>query len=121
MVVFFGDHQPPLKNAFYEMLYGKKLSERTTEEVMKQYATPFFLWTNYDIPEQEYVVISPNFLGVLTAQMAGLALTGYMEFLSQLYEVLAGITPVGIVTADGEFLTEEELNEEQQELSLIHI
>ena len=40
MVVFFGDHQPPLKNAFYEQLYGKKLSERTTEEVMQQYAHP---------------------------------------------------------------------------------
>ncbi len=35
LIVFFGDHQPPLKNAFYEQLYGKKLSERTTEEVMR--------------------------------------------------------------------------------------
>ena len=26
LIVFFGDHQPPLKNAFYEQLYGKKLS-----------------------------------------------------------------------------------------------
>ena len=114
MIVFFGDHQPPLKNAFYELLYGKKLSQRTTEEVMKQYITPFFIWTNYDIEEQEDVVISPNFLGVLTAQMAGLPLTGYMNFLSQLYEVLPAITPVGLVTAQGEFLTEDELNEEQQ-------
>lgn len=43
MIVFFGDHQPPLKNAFYEQLYGKPLDQRTTEEVLKQYATPFFL------------------------------------------------------------------------------
>ena len=115
LVVFFGDHQPPLKNAFYEVLYGKKLSERTTEEVMQQYATPFFLWANYDIEEQEDVVISPNYLGVLTAQVAGLPLTGYMNFLSQMYEALPAITPVGILTADGQFLEEEELNEEQQE------
>ena len=115
MVVFFGDHQPPLKNAFYEQLYGKKLSERTTEEVMQQYATPFFIWTNYDIEERQDVVISPNFLGVLTAQMAGLPLTGYMNFLSQLYEVLPVITPVGLISAQGEFLTDEELDEEQQE------
>ena len=114
LVVFFGDHQPPLKNAFYEVLYGKKLSERTTEEVMQQYAVPFFIWANYDIEEQEDVVISPNYLGVLTAQMAGLPLTGYMNFLSQLYEVLPAITPVGLVTAQGEFLTEDELNGEQQ-------
>lgn len=120
MVVFFGDHQPPLKNAFYEQLYGKKLSERTTEEVMQQYATPFFIWTNYDIEERQDVVISPNFLGVLTAQMAGLPLTGYMNFLSQLYEVLPVITPVGLISAQGEFLTEEELNEEQQEWLLTY-
>ena len=114
LVVFFGDHQPPLKNAFYEVLYGKKLSERTTEEVMQQYAVPFFIWANYDIEEQEDVVISPNYLGVLTAQMVGLPLTGYMNFLSQMYEVLPAITPVGFVTADGQFVEEEELNEEQQ-------
>ena len=115
MIVFFGDHQPPLKNAFYEVLYGKPRSERTTEEVMQQYQVPFFIWTNYDIEEQEGLVISPNYLGVLTAQMAGMPLTGFMNFLSQLYEEMPAITPVGIVTADGEYLEREELNEEQQQ------
>lgn len=115
LVVFFGDHQPPLTNAFYEELYGKKLSERTTEEVLQQYAVPFFLWANYDIEARQDVVISPNFLGVLTAQTAGLPLTGYMEFLSELYEVMPAITPVGFVTADGQFLKKSELNQEQQD------
>ena len=115
LVVFFGDHQPPLTNAFYEELYGKKLSERTTEEVLRQYAVPFFIWANYDIQEREDVVISPNFLGVLTAQTAGLPLTGYMEFLADLYEVMPAITPVGFVTADGQFLAKSELSREQQE------
>ena len=115
MIVFFGDHQPPLKNAFYEVLYGKSLSERTTEEVMQQYQVPFFIWTNYDIEEQEGLVISPNYLGVLTAQMAGMPLTCFMNFLSQLYEEMPAITPVGIITADGEYLEREELNEEQQQ------
>ena len=98
MIVFFGDHQPPLKNAFYEQLYGKPLDQRTTEEVLKQYATPFFLWTNYDIQEREDVVLSPNYLGVPTAKAAGLPLTGFMSFLSQLFEELPVITPVGIIT-----------------------
>ena len=115
LVVFFGDHQPPLDNAFYEVLYGKRLSERTTEEVLRQYAVPFFIWANYDIPEQKDVVVSPNFLGVLTAQVAGLPLTGYMEFLSQLYEVMPAVTPVGFITADGRFLKKSELDEQQRE------
>lgn len=115
LVVFFGDHQPPLTNAFYEELYGKKLSERTTQEVLQQYAVPFFLWANYDIEERQDVVISPNFLGVLTAQTAGLPLTGYMEFLADLYEVMPAVTPVGFVTADGQFLKKSELSQEQQD------
>lgn len=114
MVVFFGDHQPSLKNAFYEELYGKKLSERTTEEVLQQYAVPFFIWANYDIEERQNVIISPNYLGVLTAQTAGLPLTGYMNFLAQMYEEIPAITPVGMITKDGACLKREELNEEQK-------
>ena len=116
MIVFFGDHQPPLTNSFYEELYGKKLSERTTEEVLQQYAVPFFIWTNYDIQEEQDVVISPNYLGVLTARLAGLPMTGFMNFLSQLYEELPAVTPVGFVTGDGEYLARSELNEEQRRL-----
>ena len=116
MIVFFGDHQPPLTNSFYEELYGKKLSERTTEEVLRQYAVPFFIWTNYDIQEEQDVVISPNYLGVLTAQLAGLPMTGFMNFLSQLYEELPAVTPVGFITGDGQYLARSELNEEQRRL-----
>ncbi len=115
MIIFFGDHQPPLNNEFYEKLYGKPLDQRTTKEVMMQYAVPFFIWANYDIPEREDLVISPNYLGVLTAQLAGLPMTGYMNFLAQLYQVLPAITPVGFLTPEGEALTRDELNEEQKQ------
>ena len=115
IVVFFGDHQPPLRNAFYEELYGKPLDQRTTEERMQQYAVPFFLWANYDIEERDDVILSPNYLGVLTAEVAGLPLTGYMNFLDQIYEVLPVITPVGIIDSEGNYLKRSELNEEQQD------
>ena len=115
MIVFFGDHQPPLKNAFYEEMYGKTMEERTTEEVLQQYAVPFFIWANYDIEERENVVISPNYLGVLTARAAGLPLTGYMNFLAQMYEELPVITPVGMITGDGKCVKEEDLNDTQQQ------
>ena len=115
IVVFFGDHQPPLKNAFYEELYGKPLDQRTTEERMMQYAVPFFLWANYDIQEREDVILSPNYLGVLTAEVAGLPMTGYMNFLNQIYEVLPVITPVGLIDSQGNYLKRDELNEVQQD------
>lgn len=116
LIVFFGDHQPSLSDEFYESLYGKKLSERTTEEVLKQYAVPFFLWANYDIPEQQNVTISSNFLGMLTAKTAGLPMTGWMNFLSELHTHIPVITPVGFITADGSVAkSADQLSSEQQD------
>lgn len=116
LIVFFGDHQPGLTNAFYEVLYGKKLSERTPEEVLQQHAVPFFIWANYDIPEQSDVVLSTGFLHVLAAKVAGLPMTGWMNFLSELYDHLPVITPVGFITADGTVVrNESDLTKEQQE------
>ena len=65
--------------------------------------------------QTEDVVISPNYLGVLTAKLAGLPLTGYMNFLDQMYAELPAITPVGFVTRDGDFLSKKELSDQQQD------
>jgi len=122
LIVFFGDHQPGLSNAFYEALYGKKLSERTIEEVLRQYAVPFFIWANYDIPERQNVVLSTGFLHVLTAQIAGLPMTGWMNFLADLYEHLPVITPVGFITGNGTAVSDVSglTEEEQQWLQKYH-
>ena len=101
MIVMFGDHQPSLGNDFYEQLYGKPLDERTTEEVLAQYETPFFLWANYDLPEQEGLRISSNYLGTLTRQAAGLPLSGFDVQLRALMEVLPVASTAGYVTAEG--------------------
>ena len=101
LIVFFGDHQPPLGNTFFETLYGKKLDERDPEEVQQAYETPFFIWANYDIPEQDDLRISSNYLGVLAAEVAGLPLTGYQQLLSRLMDVLPVAGTAGYLTADG--------------------
>ena len=101
MIVFFGDHQPPLGNTFFETLYGKKLDERDPEEVQQAYETPFFIWANYDIPERDDLRISSNYLGVLAAEVAGLPLTGYQQLLSRLMDVLPVAGTAGYLTADG--------------------
>lgn len=117
VILFYGDHQPPLSNDLYEDIYGKELDDRTMEEVMTQYETPFFLWANYDIEEQEGLVVGSSFLGVLASQLAGYPQTGYMKFLSALNEEFAAITPVGYVLADGTICAEaDELTEAQQAL-----
>ena len=108
LIVFFGDHQPPLGNTFFETLYGKKLDERDPEEVQQAYETPFFIWANYDIPERDDLRISSNYLGVLAAEVAGLPLTGYQQLLSRLMDVLPVASTAGYVTADGQVTQEVE-------------
>ena len=113
LIVFFGDHQPPLGNTFFETLYGKKLDERDPEEVQQAYETPFFIWANYDIPEQDDLRISSNYLGVLAAEVAGLPLTGYQQLLSRLMDVLPVAGTAGFVTAEGDVYQQaEELPED---------
>ena len=108
LIVFFGDHQPPLGNTFFETLYGKKLDERDPEEVQQAYETPFFIWANYDIPEQDDLRISSNYLGVLAAEVAGLPLTGYQQLLSRLMDALPVASTAGYVTAEGQITQEVE-------------
>lgn len=101
MIVFFGDHQPPLSNEFYEALYGKQLDARTTKEVFQQYAVPFFIWANYDIQEQENVVTSLNYLGVLALQAGNFPLTAFQTYLKDLSEKVPVINTIGFIEADG--------------------
>lgn len=120
MIVFFGDHQPPLGNDFYEELSGKPLDDRTTEEVFQQYGTPFFIWANYDIPEAENVVTTSWGLHLLTAEAANLPLTGYQRFLRQVMDEIPVITPVGYITSDGRYSSENGELLSPAEKQLVH-
>lgn len=110
MIVFFGDHQPPLGNDFYEKLYGKKLDNRTAEEVFQQYEVPFFIWANYDLPEREDVRLSANLLGTLTMDLAGISPTGYQRLHEKLLKALPVNTTVGFEKPDGTLLGDTEEN-----------
>lgn len=117
MVVFFGDHQPSLKKEFLDAISdvedGAKL---TAEQNLQRYAVPFFIWTNYDIPEQRDVVLSSNFLGAKVAQLAGLPRSGWMNFLARLSQRIPVVSPAGYVTADGRVTDDPtELTAEQQQ------
>lgn len=101
MIVFFGDHQPPLGNDFYQMLYKKPLDDRFPKEVMQEYGTPFFIWANYDIPEKTGMKISTNFLGTLTAELAGFPLTNWQKLHAELMNVLPVASTAGFFTSGG--------------------
>lgn len=119
VILFFGDHQPPLSNNLYKDIYGKDLDDRTDEELLAQYVTPFFIWANFDIEEEDDVLIGASFLGNLASQTAGYPQTGWMKFLSHVNETFSSITRIGYTMTDGRILgddMEDSLSEEEREL-----
>lgn len=51
IVVFFGDHQPGFNDALAETSMGIGESEMSIAQVQERFATPYFLWANYDVAE----------------------------------------------------------------------
>lgn len=94
-IVFFGDHQPSLNSNFYPLLNGKGLSGLTEDELEKLYTVPFFIWTNYDTPEETVDITSLNYLSTLTLERAGISLPEYNKFLADMMEVVPAINSRG--------------------------
>lgn len=117
LIAMFGDHQPPLSTEFYEVLMGSPAEEQSSREKLQKYKTPFVIWANYDIPEEQDVHISGNYFGLLVADLAGLERSGYLEFVARVMEAVPVIHDLGFITADGEFVeTVGELSPEIREL-----
>lgn len=101
VIVFFGDHLPKLKNSFYDTLLGKDLTTLSPEEMVKLYRTPFLVWANYDIPEQEIEAMSLNYLSSLVLKTAGLPMPDYNHFLNDMFASFPVICPLTVMSADG--------------------
>lgn len=94
-IVFFGDHQPSLNKKFYSLLNGKGLSGLTLEELENLYTVPFFIWTNYDTPEERVEMTSLNFLSTIALERAGINLPPYNQFMADLMAVVPAINSRG--------------------------
>lgn len=115
MIVMFGDHEPSLDDSFYEKLYGKKLADLTQEELQKKYQTPYVIWANYDIDEEEKDM-SANYLSSYILKIAGLETTGYNRFLLNLQKKVPIINAVGYIGADGKQYTFDDESEYKSDI-----
>lgn len=79
VVVFFGDHIPPLGNVLYEEM-GVNLEADTSRQ------TPFLIWSNYDTLSTDTFVIDANLLGALVLKEIGYNKSDYFTYLTQALE-----------------------------------
>ena len=111
MICMFGDHQPQVATNFYTEALGGEVEALDTDTAEKKQIVPFVIWANYDIPEQQDVTLSLNYLSALLMETAGLPTTGYQDFLLSLWEDLPVINPVGYLDRDGDWTAEEHWEE----------
>lgn len=108
VILLLGDHQPSLPEDFLNDITGGEYSSWSTEDMMKQYAIPFLLWSNYDLPVKEYEKTSMNYLQSILMESCGLPMTGYQKYLLELSEKIPAITANGYWGADGNFYETED-------------
>ena len=111
LILMFGDHYPTLPDSVMENFSGKPFEELSFEEQQRYYATPFFIWANYDIPEREGVVTSTNYLGTMMLDCTGLSQPEYNKYLDELMRVMPALNHQGYVTSDGNHVKWDEAEE----------
>lgn len=116
IVLIFGDHFPTLETAFYRELHAGSFD--TLSEQMLQYQVPFYLWANFDIPEQSVPLIGMSSLPILLLKSANLPLSPYYRFLSDVQQVVPAMNPFCVYTTDGHTAMAEADSEQVQWLTL---
>lgn len=115
VVLFFGDHFPQVEEEFFQELHGGSFD--TLSEQMLQYTVPFFVWANYDIPEQTVTCTSLNYLTRYLLEAAGLPLSPFHSFLKDMEEKIPAINARGYYSLEqGDFLKTEDAQGEEAQL-----
>lgn len=102
VICMFGDHHPNVETDYIKALLGAdSLYDLTPEQEQKRYTTPFYIWANYDIPEETVDRLSANYLSSYVMKVAGVKMPDYNRYLLKLSETLPVITNVGHMDRSG--------------------
>ena len=111
IVVMFGDHQPSdnVVDSIYKK-QGKDINALSSEEYYDRYKVPVIIWANYDIPEDNNLLISANYLSGLVTKLAGCQTNNYQNFLENLRQEIPVLTAHGYLDKDGKYHEIDELD-----------
>ncbi|HEY5466412.1 MAG TPA: LTA synthase family protein, partial [Clostridia bacterium] len=94
ILVFFGDHLPGNNQEFmpfYSHLFGTEIADLNIVETRKMYETPFFIWSNRDLPADQIDTISPNLLSTYVLGLAGARMSPYFQYIDSLRDSISAI------------------------------
>lgn len=101
IVLMFGDHQPGFYSKTKELLKNSyEQSDKAVPEEIHQYVSPFVMWANFDIEEDEDITISPGYLRALLLEKAGMSLGSYEKFLLDCRDEYPAINSFGYYDKD---------------------
>ena len=89
ILLFFGDHKPLLGKTAFELYLKTGVVQSadytlwTDEQTKLMFSAPYAVWSNFDLPKQQWGNIAPYELAANTAQLAGLNLNLYNKFILQ--------------------------------------
>ena len=117
IVVMFGDHQP--NDYVVEPMYnqkGKFTADLTGADHFERYKVPVIMWANYDIPEDNKLVTSANYMGGMVTKLAGCKTSPYQNFLEKLRAKVPVICSQGFMDKDSKYHDLDELNDYSKEI-----
>lgn len=122
IIVTFGDHEPSdYVTQVIDDLTGFDENSTDLEETQKHYQVPFFIWNNMGIGKDESMsLISANYLAAYMMKMAGMPMTEYQEFLTQMREQIPVICANTYITADGTYHNWADMKEDTENYELLN-
>ena len=78
-----------------KLIFLADLYDLTLDEQQMYFATPFFIWANYDIDEATDVLTSTNYLGTMMMEQTGLEMADYNYYLQDLMEEIPALNHLG--------------------------
>ena len=116
IIVTFGDHEPSdYVTDVIDGLTGYDSNTTDLEEVQKHYQVPFFIWNNMGIGKDQSVnLMSVNYLAAYIMKEAGLPMTDYQQFLTQLQKQVPVVCANTYIDADGTYHDWKDLSSDTQ-------
>ncbi|WP_253288598.1 LTA synthase family protein [Blautia sp. MSJ-19] len=108
VILLTGDHQPRIKDASMAAITNGEYENWNDEEMMKRYAVPFVIWSNYGLEKKTVEKTSMNYLQTILMDSIGSELTGFQKFQQDIQKEIPVLTGNGYWGADGKFYSADD-------------